>query len=494
MGTNYIGRFVKQSSIYFASTLVLTILSMVSFPIWTRTFTTSDYGVMALATTTLALLLIFAKLGIQHAVLRFYYEFKNGKRALDITYLYTTALYGILILGAGVSLLYLIFARLIFSTQLQPDFLRIVYLLPVLVVFGSINDIFLMFFRSDQNAKWHSIVNIYLHLLRFGASLLGVFYFRLGLLGFFAGMAVVDLLNAFVLMGVFYYQKKIRFRHVSIPLIRESMSYGFPLFGSEIAFVLLATGDRYLLQLLMDSSSVGIYSACYNVVDYAISFFCVPYRLAIMPIYMKVWEEKGVKETQNFLVSMQNYYYMIGIPIVFGMWGVGSELITLLASSKYAAGSGIIPYVAIGILIYNGHFIYAAGFYLVKKTTNLFKVNLAGIILNVILNLLLIPILGILGSAVATLIAYALVAVVMMKLSSVHLKVGVDLFSLVKYLFAASVMYGALRMIHLDGGITSLFIEMLAGIMVYFSIVLLIDRNSRRVLGNIIYRRSIFSA
>jgi O-antigen/teichoic acid export membrane protein len=493
MSTNYIGKFLKQSSIYFASTLVMTMLSMVSFPIWTRVFTTAEYGVMSLASTTLALLLIFSKMGIQHAVLRFYYEFKKGKRDLDITYLFTTALYVTVIFGLAVSTLYSIAAKLLFSHALEEQFLKIVYLLPILVVFGSINDIFLMFFRADQNAKKHSLVNIYLQITRLGASVLFGLYLKLGLFGYFTGWAIVDIVTAIILMGIFARQKKIRWGHFSMPLIREALVYGFPLFGSEIAFVLLATGDRYLLQLLMDSSAVGIYSACYNVVDYAISFFCVPYRLAIMPIYMKIWEEKGALETQKFLVTMQNYYFMIGIPIVFGLVGVGQELITLLASSKYASGSTIFPYVAIGILIYNAHFMYAAGFYLIKKTTNLFKVNLAGIILNVILNLILIPIMGIMGSAVATLVAYALVAAIMMKMSFVHLKVGTDLLSVGKYLAASVVMYLVLSHIMFEFGIAQIFLKIFIGIVVYFVIILLIDANSRRVLGNLIHRRSVFS-
>lgn len=489
MDVPYLQKFLKQSSLYFISNILITIVSLISFPIWTRLFTTAEYGVMSLVTTSLALLLIFSKMGIQHAVLRFYYEFKNNKRNVELSYLHTTAILAVFIFSLAISLLFLISSELFFKGMVQPQNFKIMLALPVLITCGSINDLFLAFYRSDQKVKSYSVFNIGLKCLRFGGSLVFVFVWPRGLLGFFIGWAVVDALTSSVLLLIFIRQQKIKLHHISGPLMREAVGYGLPLLGSEIAFVLLATGDRYLLQLLLDTAAVGVYSACYNVVDYAVSFFYVPIRLAVMPIYMKIWEEQGEPETQQFLMKVQKYYFLIGIPMVFGMTGVGKELIELLASSKYLPGQVIIPYVALGILIYNAHFIYGAGFYLIKKTTNLFLVNLAGIALNVICNVIMIPILGLQGAAIATLVSYLFVAVLIMKLANHFLSVPLQWRNITKAISAASIMFLVLQHLNFETGFVFLLAKISIGVIIYLSIILCLDHNSRRLLQNAIYHR-----
>jgi len=483
---NYLKKSFKQSFVYFASTFIASMLSLVSFPIWTRIFTVAEYGRMSLTTTTLSLMLVFSKLGIQHAVLRFYYEFKNHKRNIDISYLYTTALLVVIVLSIAISTLYLLIIDFVLRSRLEQQFATVLHILPLLLTFGTVTSIFLTFYRSEQNAKLYSVINVSLKYARFGSSLVFVFIFKLGLIGFFLGWAFVDSLYAIVLVIIFFKQKKIRFGCVSLSLFKEAISYGLPLLGFELAYILLISGDRYLVQFFMDSAAVGIYSASYNMVDYSISFFYMPLRLAIMPIYMKLWEEKGEQETRKFLSDVQNFYFMIAIPIIWGMISLGRELITLLASSKYESGYIVIPYIVIGSLLYYAHFIYGAGFYLKKKTKNLLAINITGIVFNLLLNIIMIPLWGISGAAIATLVTYILMAAIIMRKSFVFLKIDVNLIAISKFMLASILMYIVLEHVNLQG-LVSFFLKIGIGILIYFFTIIIIDKNIRDLVSQVLF-------
>ena len=108
MSENIIYKLIKQVSVYFSSSVIITLAGFITFPIWTRVFTEAEYGKMSLAIVTLGLVVIISKFGIQNAALRFYSEFKENKRNLDITYFYTTSFLSILFISLITALIFLL--------------------------------------------------------------------------------------------------------------------------------------------------------------------------------------------------------------------------------------------------------------------------------------------------------------------------------------------------------------------------------------------------
>ena len=171
------------------------------------------------------------------------------------------------------------------------------------------------------------------------------------------------------------------------------------------------------------------------------------------------------------------------------MTAIGRDLITLLASNKYQEGYIIMPYVITGVLLYQAHFIYGAGFYLRKRPTTLLILNICGVLLNVILNIILIPSLGISGAAITTLISYLLMAVLIMKLSFNYIKIQIKLGDIVKFTAASISMFLIIKNFNFATGVPFLLIKIVIAIVFYFVVILLIDADTRKILFNIIHQQ-----
>jgi O-antigen/teichoic acid export membrane protein len=108
---------------------------------------------------------------------------------------------------------------------------------------------------------------------------------------------------------------------------------------------------------------------------------------------------------------------------------------------------------------------------------------------NIILNIMLIPLLGILGSACATLISVVMNALISYQLLSSHLQVTLDWESLRNILIAAGIMAVLVLAIRLAIGISSVFyllIAVAAGAVVYLLILFRLDDNLRMETMNLL--------
>lgn len=433
---------------------------------------------MSIADATLAIFIVFSKFGIQHAALRFYSEFKENKRNLDLTYYYTTSFFGVFIFSLIVSVVYLLILEVYFRTRLEPQFLIILRILSLLIIFDAINSIFLMFMRAEENVKLRSIITVVRRYSMVAVTLLFVLVFKLGLLGFFYGWALVDFLYSVLLICIYFRQGKIKLKNISMPILKESLSYGLPLIGFELSSLLLAQGDRFMLQHYLGSAAVGVYSSSYNLTSYLVEFLAAPFRLAIMPIFMSIWEKKGKEETQKFLSSALKVYLMIGIPLIFATSFMGREFITLLASKKYVDGYVIMPWVISGIVIFSANSVYGAGLFLKKKTVALLSINFGSAVLNIVLNIFLIPSLGLVGAAVATLIAYLFQVALIINISFKIVPAKIPVYSIIKYIAISLIMvFTILHINHL--GSAQIFIRILAGVLVYTMGILLLETQFR---------------
>jgi O-antigen/teichoic acid export membrane protein len=478
MSENIIYKLIKQVSVYFSSSVIITLAGFITFPIWTRVFTEAEYGKMSLAIVTLGLVVIISKFGIQNAALRFYSEFKENKRNLDFTYFYTSSFLSILFISLFTALIFLLIVEFYPVLQFDQQYLKIFRIIPLLIIFESLIDIFLLFLRAEQNVKSHSIFRIARRYSKLVITLSFVLVFKLGLTGFFIGCALSDGLFS-VILGIKYFQQgKIKLKSLSLPLIRESISYGLPLIGLEISALLLTAGDRFLLQYFLGSQAVGLYSASTNMVKYLVDFFAESLKLAVMPLFMSIWDQKGMQETRNFLSTVSRIYFMLGIPIIFAVAFIGRDMLILIASKKFEGGYVILPFIVIGYVIHKANFLFGAGLYLAKKTKILSIIIFSSAIINIILNIILIPLIGLLGAAITTLIAFLIEASLLILISSrtVNFKLGIP--TLLKYVAISIVMVIVMLNINNHNSM-QILVRMTAGFLTYLCGILILENQIR---------------
>jgi O-antigen/teichoic acid export membrane protein len=122
---------------------------------------------------------------------------------------------------------------------------------------------------------------------------------------------------------------------------------------------------------------------------------------------------------------------------------LGEELVTAMADPSFHEAYKVIPLVALSYVLYGCYYQLAAGIYLEGKTKHMAVLMGVAAVLNVALNFALIPHYGIMGSAVATLIAYALLPVGAYVISQRYYHIDYEWFRVTKMVLAVTLVYVA---------------------------------------------------
>jgi O-antigen/teichoic acid export membrane protein len=206
-----------------------------------------------------------------------------------------------------------------------------------------------------------------------------------------------------------------------------------------------------------------------------------PINYAIDPIYLGIHQREGVEKTQLFLSKTLSYFLMFVLPVCFGFAAIGKDLLHLLATSKYAGAETIIYYVVAANAIYACQVIFNAGLIINKKTHVLMKVKIISCIINICLNLILIPLNGIVGAAQATLISYVFYTVTITWCSFKELSFRIDYLKIFRFTISSLLMFILMGKITIYHGVGALLIKIVIGTLFYICAVLCIDREIRSI-------------
>jgi len=181
------------------------------------------------------------------------------------------------------------------------------------------------------------------------------------------------------------------------------MDYCLPLIFSSVSGILLTLGDRYCLRYLTTFSEVGIYNLGYKVANVIKVFFISSVQLALPPMIFKMIDQPGSKRFYSKIMT----YIAFGIMLlILGVSIYGREIIRVLAkNSSYWDAYIVIPILSMSMLFLMLKHVSTTGLTIKKRTAVLARMVVAVAILNIVLNLLLIPSLGIIGASLATLIS-----------------------------------------------------------------------------------------
>ena len=176
----------------------------------------------------------------------------------------------------------------------------------------------------------------------------------------------------------------------------------FWLFG----LTLLNFIDRLLLELLVGSTAVGVYSSNYTIINNGLPLILTPIIQAVHPVVMDAWEGNNVEEIQDLLYEYTRYYFIIGIPSVVIFSILSYPLSHILLGRGFEEGYIVMPIVALGLFFWNlsmiGHKSYE-----LKERTEIMSAGVFGaVIINICLNIPFIYYYGYTGAAIATLLSF----------------------------------------------------------------------------------------
>jgi len=193
------------------------------------------------------------------------------------------------------------------------------------------------------------------------------------------------------------------------PAIEPWLRYGVPASSAAVAVWGLNFVDRYLLGALENAGAVGVYTIGNVVGDKAVSLPMYAFFAAASPLLVTAFERKGRDEVERLMRAYTRIVLLVGVPAIAFVAATARDLIDLLTGRPvlYDDAVSVAPLIAVGSLLYALAGIGAIGLAIAKRTGPLVWSSGAGLVVNIVANLILIPPFGILGSAIATPIGMA---------------------------------------------------------------------------------------
>ncbi len=470
-----------HAAIYSASGFLVAIAGLISFPIITRVLSVEEYGILNLISLTVMILVGLSKAGLQTSIIRFGSEARSGTRSLREVDVYLTALTSMFVIAITIQLIWSIASQflpisIVGDQRAYPIFILIGMLVIGEVVASGVNNIFI----SEQRSVVVSIFNVVKKYSLIVVIVPGLIYSSDKIFTFYLLTGLHEL--AFLLLILFLCHRyfSIFKGRINLALNRKLFAYGIPLIGYELLWSVFSYGDRVQINYFLGTEAVGYYSAASNLCIYIQTVFVASIATAITPMYMDRWESEGREATESFLALAMRYYFFLAIPAAIGVTAIGKDLITFLAGDKYAEGHRVIPYILVGMLIDGTSAITAAGLKIEKRTKLMLAIVASVVILNLGLNVVLIPQFGIEGAAIATLISFLCYTAVNRHFGRKILAVKFDVVPILSYLAAGVVMYLAVVAVDLQMVGLRLLVKIGVGILVYGVLIMAIDRDIRQ--------------
>ena len=461
----------KDAIRYVPAKVVPGIINFLALLIYTRIFTTEDYGNFYLAMAAISVMSILGSRWLVESVIRFYaqFELKKDLDSFFSTILYSFVLSMLLISGLGIGGIFIFKGKI--SSQLIP-FLGVGLLVYITT---SIYSILLYTLRSSLQAKSFSFYEILFSIGKLGLALLIVYLFKMGAISLLISVFLIQIPLVFFMLKKFSVFRRFKLKLVSKEHIREFFRFGSPLIMSSLSVWLLVLSDRYMLSFFTSSAQVGIYSVSYSMVDRSVALLYTILMLAAHPIIIFTWEEKGKEITQKLIKDLSRYFFMICIPAFLGISVLSQEIFAVLVGKDFAESFKLVPFFAFcsfcgGLFQYVGK-----GFEIYKKTLLLaFIIFLSGA-LNVVLNILFIPHYGAMGAGIAKSISYAGLIILGIKMSHSFMPWQISMKSVLRISLAGLIMTSCLFLMRslLAISLLNLIILIVLGVIVYTFILLL---------------------
>jgi O-antigen/teichoic acid export membrane protein len=395
-------RLGRHSAIYGIGGLVSRVIAVLLLPVYTRYLTPTDYGKIEtlLALTTVMGLILRA--GITSAFFRFYFDVDDDRGRLRVlrTSFWFTMGGGTL----GLTLL-LVFAEpvstLLFGTAGAADLVRA----SGVALWATVNyEQLTALFRVEERSVAFvsaSLANVFLTI---GLTLLLVVVLEKGPLGVIVGNFSGTLLVYLVLVGYRREQLGLEFDR---GLLREMNRFGLPLVPTALFLWVTNFSDRFFLVKLADVAEAGLYSVGVRVAS-AMVLLLTAFRMAWPAFAYSIKDEREARQTYAYVLT---YLTVVASWVALALTLLAPWIVDVLADESFAESSRVVGPLAFSTVSYAAYIVVAIGVGRARRTQFNWVVTGVAALVNVVLNLLLIPPYGMIGAAAATVAAYTTMAV-----------------------------------------------------------------------------------
>lgn len=455
---NVYKKLAGQTAVYGMSSIIGRLLNYLLVPLYTRLFVPEVYGVVVELYAYVGFLLVILTYGMETGFFRFSQNKDNSGKVFSTaitSLLATTSIFIILVY------LFLEPISVAMNYSDNPEFIFWMALIVAIDVMIAIP--FAKLRLKEKAAKFATIkilnisINIASNLFFLvlcpkildsdSDSVIRLIYSpEIGVGYVFISNLIANIVTIIILLPEIL---NVKFEFDRI-LLKKMLIYSSPLLIAGLAGMVNETLDRILLKYLLPESvnpmkQIGIYGANYKLAI-LMTLFIQMFRYAAEPFFFAQYKEHNAEETY---AKVTKYFIICGLCIFLGVM-LYLDIIKYFISSDYHSGLKVVPILLMANLFLGISYNLSIWYKLKDLTRYGAILAVFGASITIILNIILIPVIGYIGSAWATLACYFLLTTASYFWGKKHYKVPYDLKNIGFYFLTALILYFLSEVIKLE--------------------------------------------
>ena len=429
-------RLTTHSAIYGLSDVLGRSMAYLLVPVYTHVMPVEEFGFYGLVYTFIALANVVFLYGMDSAFLR-YYVLNDGQKRETLS----TGYLAMLFTSTGLAVVIVLFAaRIAPFISVSTSLTSYIQLAGAILALDALNAIPFARLRGEGRATLFATLKLMKVLIELGGNCYLVVVLDMGLQGILisniAGSGIVFLILAGITL-----------KHVSFSWSRSTMGkllkFGLPYVPAGACIIIIETIDRLMLERMAGTEILGIYHAARKL-GVGMLIFVTMFRQAWQPFFLETSKEENPRP---LFARVMTYFLAIAGGVFLLLSFLIDDLVRLsvggytLIEASYWEGIGVVPILLAAYVLYGIYVNLTVGVYLVKKTVLLPFITAVSALVCILVNLWLIPVLGMYGAATASVSAYAVMVTGLYLVGRRYYPIPYEYIRLLKVVFVCGVLY-----------------------------------------------------
>lgn len=380
----------KNTALFALNTIGTRIINFLLVPLYTRTFTTAEYGIIDLVVTIATILVPIITINIGEAVMRFSLdEDANRSNIVSVGIFYSGLS---LILGLSVFIVLRWFPSITING----------WLVYFYCMTQGLYGVFACNLRGQEKLVEFALANVIHTFLAAGLNIIFLVQFKLGIGGYFMAYIIADLMSLVYCLVAGRVKDSLREFHIDFALMKSMVTYSIVLVPNSLMWWIMNSSDHMMVTNMIGNAANGIYAISYKIPSIV---------SALTTVFNQAWSYSAIHENQSsdreeFNNAVFDKLVRFQMVLTAGLLLIIKPFLRIYVKPDFFEAWMYTPYLFIGnFFLTIGTFL--SSMYTVNKDSKGFLYSgTLGAIINITLNWILIPKIGIHGAALATCISY----------------------------------------------------------------------------------------
>lgn len=441
---------LKNTALFALGSFGTKMISFFLVPLYTNVLTTAEYGVVDLITTISTILAPVIILNISESIMRFALDHDANHNKILST--------GVAVFG-GAIVFGLVLIPLASNISMLKEYAGYLYFYTITL---SGSQLFLFNLRGREQLLAFSVGNI-IHTL--AIAVFNIYFLlvaKQGIEGYFIAYILSNVITALYAFFAGRTWEQLKHFHLDAALSKQMIAYSIVLIPNSFMWWIINSSDRIMVTAMVGVAANGVYAISYKIPSLV---------QTITNIFNQAWSYSAIRENQSADRDAYCNRVFNGVVAISTISGVGllaiiKVFLRFYVEENYYSAWKYTPYLMVGY-VFLTLATFLSTYYTVNKDSKGFLFSsMCGATVNLILNAVLIPVIGVSGAALATCISY--VAVYLFRIIDTKKYITID-FLRPKHIAAYSILLLAGATVFWDTGAgqAALIVELFALIWIF---------------------------